>query len=43
MKVMLQIFEEYLPKYASSMEWVEHFLKLAKKVLFQSADKARLL
>lgn len=36
-KMMLQTFQEYLPKYASSMEWVEHFVSLAKKALQQNS------
>jgi hypothetical protein len=29
----LEIFEENLPKYASSMDWVREFIKLATKTL----------
>jgi hypothetical protein len=39
----MQIFEENLPKYASSMDWVEHFLRLAKKLLAASGPKITIL
>lgn len=42
-KAMMQIFEENLPRYASSLEWVEHYLKLAKRVLLVSVEKTRQL
>jgi|LauGreDrversion4_2_1035121.scaffolds.fasta_scaffold179364_2 hypothetical protein len=40
-KEFVTVFEQYLPQYASSMEWVESFLILAKKVLTQNVDRSK--
>lgn len=41
-KVLLSIFEEYLPRYASSMDWVKTFLEQAAITLSnaQTAERA---